>query len=96
VRTRRKDRVPERGCEMKRLWVGLEFRGLGLGRRLAEAALAWAVKAGYEAIYLDTVPTAMPEANGLYAALGFEQVGRYNDNLAEDVVFFRRSLAPAP
>lgn len=95
VRTLRKDRIPERGCEMKRLWVGLGFRGLGLGRRLAEAAMAWAVEAGYEAIYLDTVPAAMPEANGMYAALGFERVGRYNNNLVEDVVFFRRPLAPA-
>ena len=56
VRVLRKDRVPERGCEMKRLWVGLEFRGSAPGRRLGEAAMAWAAGAGYEAMYLDTVP----------------------------------------
>ena len=92
VRVLRKDRVPERGCEMKRLWVRSEFRGLGLGRRLAEAAIAWAAGVGYEAMYLDTVPAAMPEANSMYAALGFERVERYNDNLIDDVVFFRRGL----
>jgi GNAT superfamily N-acetyltransferase len=92
VRVLRKGRVPERGCEMKRLWVESGFRGLGLGRRLAEAAIAWAAGAGYEAMYLDTVPAAMPEANAMYAALGFERVGRYNDNMIEDVVFFRRDL----
>jgi GNAT superfamily N-acetyltransferase len=92
VRVLRKDRVPERVCEMKRLWVGPAFRGFGLGRRLAEAAIEWAVGVGYEAMYLDTVPAAMPEANGMYAAMGFEKVGRYNDNLIEDVVFFRRGL----
>src|ERR1700738_2025663 len=92
VRVVRKERVPERGCEMKRLWVGAEFRGLGLGRRLVKTAMAWAVQAGYEAMYLDTVPTAMPEANAMYRALGFEQVARYNDNMVADVVFFRRDL----
>jgi GNAT superfamily N-acetyltransferase len=92
VRVLRKDRVPERGCEMKRLWVTPEFRGLGLGRRLAEAAMEWAAGVGYQAIYLDTVPAAMPEANGMYLGMGFERVGRYNDNMIEDVVFFRRGL----
>lgn len=92
VRVLRKGRVPERGCEMKRLWVVPAFRGLGLGRRLAEAAMMWAAKVGYEAMYLDTVPAAMPKANAMYAALGFERVGRYNDNMIEDVVFFRRGL----
>ena len=39
-------------------------------------------------MYLDTVPAAMPEANAMYAGMGFVRVGRYNDNLIEDVVFF--------
>src|SRR5277367_4938623 len=60
VRVLRKDRVPERGCERRRLGVGAEFRGLRLGRRLVEAAMEWAVRVGYEAMYLDTVPAAMP------------------------------------
>ena len=50
VRPIRKDRVPERGCEMKRLWVGQDFRGLGLGKKLIEAALTYSMDAGYEAI----------------------------------------------
>ena len=95
VRVLRKDRVPERGCEMKRLWVEQGFRGLGVGRRLAEAAIEWAAGVGYEAMYLDTVPGAMPEANGMYSAMGFERVERYNNNLIEGVVFFRRGLNSA-
>jgi hypothetical protein len=54
--------------------------------------MTWAEGVGYEAMYLDTVPAAMPEANAMYAALGFERVGRYNDNMIGDVVFFRRGL----
>jgi ribosomal protein S18 acetylase RimI-like enzyme len=78
--------------ELKRLWVGAEFRGLGLGRRLMQAAIDHAQSAGGEAIYLDTVPAAMPEANRLYAAMGFRQVERYNDNEVTDIVFFRLQL----
>lgn len=79
-----------RACELKRLWVGAEFRGLGLGRRLVEEALMWAKREGFDAMYLDTVPSAMPEANHLYEAMGFKKVPRYNKNPIADVVFFRR------
>jgi ribosomal protein S18 acetylase RimI-like enzyme len=82
----------ERACEMKRLWVDGAFRGLGLGRRLVDEAIRWAEQAGFAAMYLDTVPAAMPEANRLYEAMGFERVERYNKSPISDVVFFRLSL----
>jgi hypothetical protein len=82
----------ELGCEMKRLWVDGTFRGLGLGRRLVEEAIAWAKGMGLKAMYLDTVPAAMPEANRLYAAMGFEPTERYNENPLSGVAFFRLCL----
>ncbi|HEX7158832.1 MAG TPA: GNAT family N-acetyltransferase [Edaphobacter sp.] len=82
----------QKACEMKRLWVDGGFRGLGLGRRLVEESVAWARGQGFEAMYLDTVPAAMPEANRLYEATGFERVERYNRNPIADVVFFRLML----
>jgi GNAT superfamily N-acetyltransferase len=78
--------------EVKRLWVRPGFRGLRLGLQLIEAAVSHARAAGSTAMYLDTVPAAMPEANRLYAALGFQQVARYNDNPVADVAFFRLAL----
>jgi GNAT superfamily N-acetyltransferase len=77
---------------MKRLWLGNGFRGFGLGRRLIEHSLAWANQEGFEAMYLDTVPAAMPEANRLYASYGFVPVERYNDNDVSGVQFFCKSL----
>lgn len=82
--------------ELKRLWVGREFRGLGLGRRLIAEAIDWAEQAGFDALYLDTVPEAMPEANVLYRAAGFLPVEPYRDSDIPGVVFFRRSLNPKP
>lgn len=80
------------GIEMKRLYVDPAFRGHSLGRRLIEEAIAWARAHHYEAMYLDTVPAAMPEANALYARLGFVEVERYNQNPVPDIVFFRLPL----
>jgi GNAT superfamily N-acetyltransferase len=82
----------DRACEVKRLWVEIGFRGHGLGRRLMEEALAWARRMGFEAIYLDTVPGAMPEANRLYEVMGFKRVARYNSNPVVDVVFYRLGI----
>ena len=90
---RRPAMAGERACEMKRLWVGLEFRGLGLGRRLVEEAIAWAKQQQYDALYLDTVPAAFPEASRLYQALGFVEIERYNDNPVKNVAFFRLKLS---
>jgi ribosomal protein S18 acetylase RimI-like enzyme len=81
-----------RGLELKRLWVRPAFRGLGLGRRLMDAAIAHAMVADAEAIYLDTVPAAMPEAVRLYAELGFEAVEPYSAKRMPGIGFFRLPL----
>jgi putative acetyltransferase len=85
--------VPERACELKRMWVRPEFRGADVGRRLAEAVFERASAAGYEAIYLDTEPEAMPAAVRLYQRLGFEECPPYTKDVVGGLRFFRRSLS---
>jgi putative acetyltransferase len=95
------DRAIEAGeaaCEMKRLWVRPEFRGQSVGLALAKDLIRYAQGRGYIAMYLDTVPTAMQSANGIYKRLGFQAVERYNTNPilgvnpAVRVEFFRLAL----
>jgi carbonic anhydrase len=66
-------------CEMKRLYVKPRFRGLGIGKTLAETIVSAARKIGYERMCLDTVPS-MREAQLLYQAMGFKDVESYRYN----------------
>ncbi|HEY5598551.1 MAG TPA: GNAT family N-acetyltransferase [Kiloniellales bacterium] len=87
--------LEDRICEMKRLWVRDEFRGLGLGRRLVETCLRAARGAGYSAMCLDTLGH-MTAARTLYESLGFREIPAYYTNPLDDVRYMRRELDTDP
>lgn len=68
-----------RTCEMKRLYVRKAFQGRGCGNVLATQAIAWARRAGYDRMLLDTLPT-MTTAQHLYERLGFREADAYRFN----------------
>jgi putative acetyltransferase len=78
-------------AEMKRLYVRLAFRGTGLGRKLAAAALEEAKAAGYGAVRLDTLAT-MREAQALYRSMGFREIPAYNEHPVEGTRFLEKRL----
>ena len=84
-------RIDQETCEMKRLYVRLEARGSGLGRRLAEAVIAEAGARGYRRMLLDTLPS-MASARALYAKLGFHETEPYRFNPIEGTTFLELFL----
>lgn len=78
-------------CEMKRLYVRLQYRGLGIGRQLAEKAISQARAKGYRIMRLDTL-NAMTEAVNLYKSLGFQECDSYRYNPLEGAKYFELAL----
>jgi ribosomal protein S18 acetylase RimI-like enzyme len=78
-------------CEMKRLYVAPAGRGQGLGKQLALAIIEAARAAGHREMRLDTL-ASMHEAQALYRALGFVEIGAYYDTPIENTVFMSLNL----
>ena len=78
-------------CEMKRLYVAPESRGMGLGDALITRIVAAARTAGYAEMWLDTLPT-MHAALGLYARAGFREIPAYYPTPIAGTVFLGLTL----
>lgn len=65
-------------AEIKRMWVALRARRLGLGRRFLAELEARAALQGFDVLRLDT-NKALSAAIGLYHSCGFREVAAFND-----------------
>jgi len=82
-------------CEMKRLFVREEFRGMRIGKLLIERLIEDARMIGYESMRLDTFPPKMGKAVQLYESYGFREIAPYYDNPNEGVLFMELDLRTA-
>ena len=78
-------------CEMKRLYVSPQARGLRLGKALVDAVVTEAARIGYREMRLDTLPT-MGEAIALYRKAGFQPIDPYYETPVASTIFMGRRL----
>lgn len=63
--------LPADTCELVKMYLSPAVRGRGLGKMLIEKCLAFAAKAGYRKVYLETMPE-LKQAVKVYEKFGFE------------------------
>jgi len=78
-------------CEMKRLYVRDEYRGLGLGKKLVGMIIDEAMNNNYQYMRLDTLPT-MKSAQSLYLSFGFYDIEPYVYNPIQGTRFMELKL----
>ncbi|KAF4295464.1 hypothetical protein KXW98_002938 [Aspergillus fumigatus] len=79
-------------CEMKRLYVCPEARGMGLGKALLGAIIQRAKELGYREMRLDTLPS-MTGARQLYKCAGFLEIQAYYETPLEGTLFLGLDLS---
>lgn len=85
-------KIDEGICEMKRLYVRDEARGLGIGLALIERIIDEARGQGYSAMRLDTSTVKMAKAIKLYESHGFRRIEAYYNNPHTDVIYMELVL----
>ena len=84
-------KISQEICEMKRLYVRNDFRGMGIGKLLANRIIKKACELGYSQMRLDTLPT-MIAAQVMYRELGFYEIESYVYNPIEGTKFLELEL----
>jgi DNA-binding MarR family transcriptional regulator/GNAT superfamily N-acetyltransferase len=85
------DKAP---AELKRMWVAMSARGLGIGRRLLGELETRAAEDGVGVVRLETNET-LGEAISLYRSAGYVEVAPFNDE-AYAHHWFEKRLSPTP
>jgi len=65
------DGLPADTCELVKMYLLPEGRGIGLGKTLIEKSLTYAKELGYRQVYLETMPE-LKQALKVYEKFGFQ------------------------
>ena len=69
------DGLPTNTCELVKMYLLPEVRGIGLGKKLIDKCLAFAKEDGYKNVYLETMPE-LKNALKVYEKMGFRYLNK--------------------
>jgi putative acetyltransferase len=75
--------LPEKTCELVKLYLHKDARGIGLGKQLLLKSMQWAKENGYEQVYLESMPE-LSKAVSIYENVGFKQIHHALGNSGHD------------
>lgn len=84
-------RFDDTHCELKRLFVRPEYRGIGLGKYLLDTIVTEAKTIGYRCMLLDTMP-GLATAVVMYKRYGFQEIEKYYDNPVANTIYMKLPL----
>ena len=67
------ENLPEKTCELVKLYLDASARGKGLGKTLLLKSMDWAKNYGYHQVYLESMPE-LSKAVSIYEKVGFEKL----------------------
>jgi putative acetyltransferase len=62
--------LPEKTCELVKLYLHKDVRGIGLGKQLVLISMQWAKEYGFDQVCLESMPE-LSEAVSVYVKVGF-------------------------
>ena len=65
------DGLPKNTCELVKMYLSKDARGMGLGRKMIDHCLMIAKQKGFEQVYLETMPE-LKKAVAVYEQFGFD------------------------
>jgi GNAT superfamily N-acetyltransferase len=78
-------------AELKRMFLSKKYRGLGIGQKMLDTALDFAIRTGYFRILLYS-SKELKASRALYLKNGFMDIPRYNNDLRADVFMEKKLL----
>ena len=75
--------LPEKTCELVKLYLHKDARGVGLGKQLLLKSMQWAKENGYAQVYLESMPE-LSKAVSIYENVGFKKIHHALGNSGHD------------
>ena len=75
--------LPEKTCELVKLYLHKDARGIGLGKQLLLKSMQWAKDNGYDQVYLESMPE-LSKAVNIYENVGFKKIHHALGNSGHD------------